>query len=87
MRPPAPRTYRGGTITRLSHGQHQVAFDGVDLGTYPPPATAEWALDDYLFYQVDCGAVDPTTLPLQAIAEALVQAEAGGTLLTLEQAA
>ena len=80
----APRTYRGGTITRLAHGQHQVAFDGVDLGISPTPATAEWALDDYLFYQVDCGAVDPTTLPLQAIAEALV---AGRPQETLEQAA
>jgi hypothetical protein len=84
MRAPAPRTYRGGTITRLAHGQHQVAFDGVVLGTYPTPATAEWALDDYLWYLADAGAIDPTTLPLQAIAEVFV---AGRPQETLEQAA
>lgn len=66
------RIHRGGVITRLGHGAYHARFDGVDLGVHPTPASAEWVIDDHVWYLLDAGLIAPTAVHIQALTDGLV---------------
>lgn len=68
---PNTRLYHGGVVTRLGAGIYHASFDGIALGSYVTMACAEWVIDDYVWYLLDTGALDPVGFDLDELMESL----------------